>query len=1281
MPITFLRSRFNQDLYDSYRNYRNIRDSIIKPAFDSFYLPKYAQLRRTIPRLVFTDEACSPKFCIDGLNSRTMQREFIAHSDTTRQLYYNPQSDYDAIRVISGDIDTTTLKTVQLMVRQDYKQIDGNSDPMPIWYANPDKMDSIGTHVAYSHDGGSSDSWTLIASNTDSAYEYYTALRQLRPKGGFGKFRDRNTGLSTEQGALVSTVARAVDVGKFRYNKFAPRCPVYNSIQGFGYRGLAGSGNGTIGSAYYGWSFRIPTPEEISAQVWLSLNCGVDGIVYADSHFDRGDQNYGFIDFINGSATLEYDSLHANDGVIDRREPKIWLGMVSRYAAIRRVNAELRRLDTLMHLADLGYNQEQMSMHDIEQHFYEIPLLDTVKLERSVRHNASIDMLGKGYAPMDTVTFDPRDGSYMEITHYLPSPLDAAGLAANAHYCLFTNRRTWPVDSTQHYKDTSKYLGRSVVGAVRGFGAIDVRRPVITLKAPSRISCDSMIIEKVLDTTWRRTVAIGGEVALDWIEPGWGEMYRFKPVPTGVSAYGTAYNNSVHGENPSTDSTQRDRFFVYERDSAIFIRAMDQHGAISKEFLISDPADTVQKSGWSKPMHTVNNFFPSIASVREGSTCNSALAVWERDSIAAVYNATLGRTDTVHFRSVLGGYMDNRPTTQSMFPLDTIAWVHITQPKPLPKSWMQMTPAVVGMENGFVVVWADSNYQIGAQAIRGQGGIISAPEHASPIIWINSILRDTTVWADQYPTIAHRPEIFNFGWTGDSLVGGYAAGSALQDSTGAVSIPAGDHTSTYATLSVVHLAYQESSRTNDLAKIFYHKIGVDFGGTGQPLIYRTGAELVADRLNTRGCNFIHPSIAVDSVHTGIAFEALSDSGNMIVLKFRDPRNKVMLTGQRWQTPYYTWGGSDPSRSPRGVVRVYTRPSLTEFPSHLHASLDSLNYDGGLTWQWTNAGTGRNYREMLYRFGRTKPDTVTDGHDPSLLIVPNYVQQKPGAFAFAQTSVMHRGSTAQSFTGRNLLGGTGTYYPLVVENTPYAPNALFTNGSGPGRITSFFEATKKGVKGQSCAGYVKISGGLVFNKAIGPSIGPLPPTFGPPLLTPPNWCELGRFPLPPTFMPPGVDAVKFYDSLVNVWQIARTGQFVIDSCNPSITRQMQGASGVPAWLNSQPYDSTLGKPANIFVRTELVRASDSTVLWAGDTISARGLGSQTIIDTVEIPATTYASPGTEVFIRLMAVPTRGLQYDLTTGFYFDEEEESDTTETTMKMVRPETRLIPESHQAH
>ncbi len=85
-----------------------------------------------------------------------------------------------------------------------------------------------------------------------------------------------------------------------------------------------------------------------------------------------------------------------------------------------------------------------------------------------------------------------------------------------------------------------------------------------------------------------------------------------------------------------------------------------------------------------------------------------------------------------------------------------------------------------------------------------------------------------------------------------------------------------------------------------------------------------------------------------------------------------------------------------------------------------------------------------------------------------------------------------------------------------------------------------------------------------------------------------------------------------------------------------------------WLNTQPPDS--GKPADIGYFCELVRVSDSMVVWRSDRISARDIGPYEYEDDMTVPPA-YLASGTDVFLRMRAEPTANMVYAVSADFRF------------------------------
>ncbi|HVZ41459.1 MAG TPA: T9SS type A sorting domain-containing protein [Candidatus Kapabacteria bacterium] len=77
---------------------------------------------------------------------------------------------------------------------------------------------------------------------------------------------------------------------------------------------------------------------------------------------------------------------------------------------------------------------------------------------------------------------------------------------------------------------------------------------------------------------------------------------------------------------------------------------------------------------------------------------------------------------------------------------------------------------------------------------------------------------------------------------------------------------------------------------------------------------------------------------------------------------------------------------------------------------------------------------------------------------------------------------------------------------------------------------------------------------------------------------------------------------------------------------------------------------------------------------GDTISARGLAADTVDETLSIPINSYAPADTVVYVRLFSVASPHVDYTLSGGFEFVED---DSSARSLKRVMPRTgnRISP------
>lgn len=1242
VPITFLRGRVGPHTTSLLR--RGELDQFIHAEIDSIYAPTDSMFPVKNPtdslllRVGITGENQLPSYYSEKLISSKVQRRMLFKRATeTRGVWNNPIGDHASYRIQMGDLDSTDIRMMHMQATQAYHI----NFAAPVFYTDPAKMSEQANNSYYRLNQpdvipkpGDTARPRLVMGASAGDHAFYTRMAQE----AFRKHR----------GLMIDVV----DVARRRYNyiRYAPY-PVWNVVQVHGWFGSDQHGRYT---GVFDNDWRPVTPEEIAAQTWQSLNYGMDGINFSDFGFCG--LEFGVMHYASGDRDSEYDTLNAGKpSVINdpaKTVPKMWVGFRSRFNAVKRVTEDLHR-NIIPVYRKLDRNGIHMAIHE-RGSFDRMPLLQTVHAEQADQ----FDTLVKPFKA--TGRYDSDSTTYMEVTHFLPGKYLAPMEAPGTRFLLFTNLRTWPIDFKTYDDSTRRLFDRLSADTssfrINGLGNIDVRRPVVVFKGTD-VLADSFRVQRLGDTVWR-TFANGDTVRLDWLTPGWGAMYRVVPVFAPVSALGTAYNNAVHGENPSTNGTAKDRLIVYERDSVIYLRAMDSAGRWSKEYMISSTADSIRSvivSG--RRRNRADNMQPAIATVRNGTSC---LVVWERQS-------NINGLATVEM-----AWLPTLPTRTTFPDSKTIIRRTLSAPRAFSQTWMRLTPSVVGVDSGYIVAWAAPDYTTEIKAVRDKLG--NGRYDTSRVLRLKdpgilpNLPKDS---ATGYPTLAY---VRN--WTTIPLNGGTISGP--NDTTEWIAMPphvngVPDTTGTYH---VAHLAYQQGTRNApNLWEIMYNKLGVRFpplplsASAGVPELWASETEDVS--VNLQGCNFMHPSIAADSIRVGVAFTRQWSRDN-IVLRFRDMDT---LTPRliRWNTTAYQWGGADFRAGrfafPTGF-KDYTRASLTLFPSRDSATLAN-SYEGALTWRWTNAPDGRRHGTKLYRFGKLGIDTLPDGEHPSMILVP-YIGAT-AARAMSATGIFRRGNDASAFELRRGWGDTGVYYTAFLDNTPASPLEMFTQSPPSDTIFSSFDIrNNSGWAGQF--GCTMAGGGIGGGVILGRPRGyPPPPPPPPPPVVPPA-KEWG---VPPTFFPPGIRGPKALGSLLDASGITRTGAFTADSTTVTLTRVLMGNDSLIAWLNTQPYDANAGRPANIFFAMQLVRQSDSAVLWSGDTVSARAVGNDTLEEAVTVPVNTAATPGTVVYIRLMAATTPGLSYRLSGGFHFLQDGVGGTGAKRVRQAKPQEGTEAES----
>jgi hypothetical protein len=334
----------------------------------------------------------------------------------------------------------------------------------------------------------------MILGNNERDYNSY--LRSLQ-HDELGSVADLRSGTTTVRGPWVPNLARAVDAGGRRHPRSGPEPGIYSAAGVHGFLNAVYAAGSPI--AYSGTFFiRPPTPEEITLQCWLALGCGVNGVVF--SHLNYDGLSFGVMR-TDGSHDSDYDTLAMPNRPADTSFviPRIWTGFRSRFEAVRRASREMRLIAPVYDR--LEHRGEQISAFDTRRSIRTIPILDTLATERA--RPAAGEPVGSG-------RFDAREETYLEVTQLHPD----SGAEPRTSYLLITNRRCWPIDFRRYGDGTT------------GLGNIDLRRPWIALAGSGEF-----IVERVGHESEGTRRLMGGVLSpLDWLEPGWGGMYRVRRV-------------------------------------------------------------------------------------------------------------------------------------------------------------------------------------------------------------------------------------------------------------------------------------------------------------------------------------------------------------------------------------------------------------------------------------------------------------------------------------------------------------------------------------------------------------------------------------------------------------------------------------------------------------------------------------------------------------------------------------------------------------------------------
>lgn len=1142
----------------------------------------------TMLRVAMNDEVYLPRIAATGMANARVARHLIDREPlATRGTWVNPIGEHPTCRISFGDLDSTGYKPIQHMASQSYSF----GGTIPIFYADPTplKMSWAATRDYYKMTlkdtliGGKVQRKRYIMGPNKPDYDYYLAETQIRLGGIVNKFAEQ------------AGVARSW----FRRFEQAVPYPVTAVIQVHGFV----KDGGYTGEFTYGW--RPTTPEEISVQCWLALHGGIDGgLMFSD--FSWEGTEIGVMNGLTMDDSTNYGTLDMTPdprpefAAPGRTLPKMWLGFGQRSSMVKSIVDEFKdKILPVYTNLDL-YNGKNYCVH-AQPNWKEAPMIADMRAER-------VDAFTVG-SNIPTGLYDTPDSAYLEAAVFSPTPRDTAGYASDARYLIVTNRRLWPV-AFKTYDSVSLVIldtlavydtAAATDYSLSDFGRIDVRRPVVVLKNSTQTMADSVLVEKVgYEGSWSQRRAFGDTIPLDYLNPGAGSMYRLTPIATGVSYEGTAFNNAVRSENPSTDGEDKPVMAVVERDSSVYLRTYTPGFGWTAEARISAAADTVRVP--SKGRRLAHNTFPAIATVRDDT---AVLAVWQR-------------VDTNNFGTIEALWIPGPPTPVN---LANAVPLRLSPLRMLNEQWMMMTPAVTGLEGGWVVAYASPRDGIDVVALRND----SVPNLTDDLSFLMKVraskiqfpartpgVTTPTLTIDStalFPTLAYVPD------TIDVL---FAAGPG----------PARP----------VHLAWQQSGH-DTLAQpagpfIFYCHVDVEFNTSSRPKLHHITTDIEHVTQGLPGCSFYHPSIGVDSTRIGVAFESHVPAApfpipgpltpfDVITLRFRDSILTPSTSGARpWNLPVYYWG--DPSAE-------YAYPSLTLFPSVPRTSLLAFP-QGGIAW----FDEDDQATQRFYRFGEPFPSDLPDGTFPTMALSP-YLASSP----MAKTGVLYRGIEESSFERAKGWGDTGTYYPsrLLTNHTAGAFDFgdAFSVAPSSGGISSFFGlGVWQLLPGMDCDFHM-VTGAILHDY---PPHGEDDPFKDPPI--------------GPGFFGSTQHGDSWIETTSQVAGIvSRTGVFPAGLEPVDIKRYVARTANAVTWLNTFPYDTVLNSQPDVKVLTELVRASDGVVLWRDDTLSVRSMSTDEATDLVSVPVDAYATPGTSVYIRLRPVTTMNMEYSLTGGYqYYD-----------------------------
>ncbi|MCC7437278.1 MAG: hypothetical protein IT211_02160 [Armatimonadetes bacterium] len=387
VPITFLKGRVASHYFEYLNQPYRFSAAYRLDSSINHHLDQMMQDTTIWPLMAWMgtiDEPHLGTFQLHRILASKIQRRMLYNHPTDqskwRGIWANTLGGTGTLRVLAGDFDSTSHKPMSVVITHSYPM----STALPAYYANKDSMnpatfeqyfnkypydtvDDKGNPTSLSGYGGA----THFPSTPEAHALYTKYLVGVNPVD-HGSWCDTSVG-----GLMIKMRVNKADVieCQFKFEHLGrPKIPVYQNIQMAGY--LKYKEEGFPGFAGK-WDFpgaQQRTPEQVTAQGWLTLNCGSQGMMVSDMHTTGPHlgifTNYGTNPLLPENPRIpndtlyhyrikDYDTLRLDDvrEYLQRSVdsiPTIYLGYRQRFNAIRKITSAIKRLDTLY--TKLQYN-------------------------------------------------------------------------------------------------------------------------------------------------------------------------------------------------------------------------------------------------------------------------------------------------------------------------------------------------------------------------------------------------------------------------------------------------------------------------------------------------------------------------------------------------------------------------------------------------------------------------------------------------------------------------------------------------------------------------------------------------------------------------------------------------------------------------------------------------------------------------------------------------------------------------------------------------------------